>query len=209
MLKQTTVFNVSCHLRAMFQMSFENSMILPAALSGRLLLLKHWCLCVLRTLPLSLSLTCTVVGGCRSRPSVAVVDGRRFRSTSGHLESTSVFVMMAQQQSVPLVEMRNMLTTIRTIGRRAESVVGCKHVFFVLMDAVVLACTFPRPSVVVKCNQLFLEMRKCQSVFLRCYHANALFCIARQLSTDLESLEISCRQGISRLVTRSHIFVLS
>ena len=33
------------------------------------------------------------------------------------------------------------------------------------------------------------------------------FCTARQLSTDLESLEISCRQENSRLVTRSHIFV--
>ena len=35
MLKQTTIVNVSFHLRANFQKSFENSMILPAALSGR------------------------------------------------------------------------------------------------------------------------------------------------------------------------------
>ena len=35
MLKQTTVFNVSFHLRAIFQKSLEKSMILPAALSGR------------------------------------------------------------------------------------------------------------------------------------------------------------------------------
>ena len=93
--------------------------------------LEHWCLSVLRTLPLSLSLslTCTVVGGRRFRPNVAVVDGRRFRPTSEHLESTSMFLMLIQQQSEPLVEDWNMLTTIRTIGRRAKSVVGCKQIF--------------------------------------------------------------------------------
>ena len=36
-LKQTTIFNVSFHLRAIFQKSLENLMILPAALSGRFL----------------------------------------------------------------------------------------------------------------------------------------------------------------------------
>ena len=76
-----------------------------------------------------------------------------------------MFIMMAQQQSLPLVEEWSMLTTIRTIGRRAESVVGCKPVFFVLMDAAVLACTFPRPSVVVKCNQLYSEMRTVRACF--------------------------------------------
>ena len=40
MLKQTTNYNVSFHLRAIFQKSFENSMILPAALSGRFLFLR-------------------------------------------------------------------------------------------------------------------------------------------------------------------------
>ena len=43
----------------------------------------------------------------------------------------SGFVMLTQQQSEPLVEEWKMLTTIRTIGRRAESVAGCKQVFFV------------------------------------------------------------------------------
>ena len=47
-----------------------------------------------------------------------------------------MFIMIAQQQSVPLVEEWNMLKTNRTIGRRAESVVGC-NVFFVLMDVAV------------------------------------------------------------------------
>ena len=134
-------------------MSFENSMILPAALCGRFLFLKHWCLCVLRTLPLSLSLTCTVVGG------------RRFRPTSGHLESTSLFILMAQQQSVPLVEEWHMLTTIRTIDRRAESVVGCKPVFFVLMDAAVLAVHVPTSFFCCDVQPIVLGDEKCQSVF--------------------------------------------
>ena len=43
MLKQTTIFNVSFHLRAIFQKSFENSMILPAALSVSFFFL-NWCL---------------------------------------------------------------------------------------------------------------------------------------------------------------------
>ena len=34
--------------------------------------------------------------------------------------------------------------------------VGCKQVFSVLVDAAVLACTFPRPSV-VKCDQWYSE----------------------------------------------------
>ena len=73
----------------------------------------HRCSCVLRTLLLvALSLTWTVVGGRRSRPSVAVVDGRRFLPTSGHLEFIPMSVMSVQQQSEPLVEELNMLTTI-------------------------------------------------------------------------------------------------
>ena len=38
LLKQTTNFNVSFHHRAIFHKSLENSMILPAALSGRFLI---------------------------------------------------------------------------------------------------------------------------------------------------------------------------
>ena len=72
-------------------------MILPAALSENFLFVKHWCLCVLRTLPLALFLTCTVFGG------------RRFRPTSGHLEFY-VYVYYVGT------------ATIRTIGRRVEFV---------------------------------------------------------------------------------------
>ena len=87
MLKQKTNFNVSFHLRAIVQKSFENSMILPAALSGRCLFLMKWCgeRCSLSPL----FLTWTVVGGRRFRPSVAVVNGRRFSPTFGHLVSCS------------------------------------------------------------------------------------------------------------------------
>ena len=99
MLKQTTIFNVSFHLRTIFQKSFENSMILPAALSGRFLFLMNWCLCVLRTLLLVALFL----------PMVAVVGRRRFRPTSGHLEFISVSIMIGT-------------ATIRTIGRRVEYV---------------------------------------------------------------------------------------
>ena len=155
MLKQTTIFNVSFHLRAIFQKSFETSMILPAALSGRFLFLMNWCLCVLRTLLLvALFLTWTVVGG------------RRFRPTSGHLEFISMSIMTGT-------------ATIRTIGRRVECVgnhqnyplrsgICCRSAnqfFSVSMDAAVLACTFPRPSVVVKYDQLYSEMRNVRACF--------------------------------------------
>ena len=166
----------------------------------------HWCLCVLRTLLLvALSLTWTVVGGRRFRPGVAVVDGRRFRPTSGHLEFIPMSFMLVQQQSEPLVEELNMLTTIRAIGRGAESVVGCKTSFFsLLMDAAVLACPFPRPSLVVISNQLYSEMRTVRACFYDVTTRMLCFCSARQLSTVLESLQISCRQENSR----SHFFVL-
>ena len=50
-------------------------------------------------------------------------------------------------------------------GWSAESVVGCEQVFFVLMDAAVSACTFPRSSVVVNYNQLYSEMRNVSARF--------------------------------------------
>ena len=57
---------------------------------------------------LSLSLTCTVVIRRRFRRNFAVVDGRRFRPTSGHLEFLYVYYVGT--------------ATIRTIGRRVEYV---------------------------------------------------------------------------------------
>ena len=80
---------------------------------------------------------------------------------------------------------------------------GANQFFSVSMDAAVLACTFPRPSVVVKYDQLFSEMRNVKACFYDVTTRLFCFCAARQLSTDLESLEISCRQENSR----SHIFV--
>ena len=96
MLKQTTIFNVSFHLRAIFQKSIENSMILPAALSGRFFFFDE----LVCSRVASFSAQCC----CRERASF-----------SAHFWT--------------LVEELNMLTTIRTIGRGAESVVGCKPVF--------------------------------------------------------------------------------
>ena len=60
MLKQTTVFDVSFNLRAIFKMSVGNSMILPAALPRRSLSNVQW-----------------LVGGicCRMRTSFLRVDG--------------------------------------------------------------------------------------------------------------------------------------
>ena len=114
-----------------------------------------------------------------------------------------------------------MLTTIRTIGRGAESVVGCKPVclhiigrgaesaveckpvFVRVVDDAVLACPFPRPSVVVKYDQLYSEMRNARPCFYDVTTRILCFFAAKQLSTDLESREISCTQENSR----SHIFV--
>ena len=75
--------------------------------------------------------------------------------------------------------------------------------FFSVMDAAVLACTFPRPSVVVKDNELYSEMRNVRACFYDVTTRMLCFCTARQLSTDLGSLKISCRQENSP----SHIFV--
>ena len=94
--------------------------------------LEHWCLSVLRTLPLSLSLALSLSlshmyrGWWASFSAQCCCRGwaRSFQPTSEHLESTSMFPMLIQQQSEPSVEDWNMLTTIRSIGPRAKSVVG-------------------------------------------------------------------------------------
>ena len=73
---------------------------------------------------------------------------------------------------------------------------GANQFFSVLMDAAVLACTFPRPS--VKYEQLYSEMRNVGACFYDVTTSFLCFCAARQLVTYLESLEISCRQENSR-----------
>ena len=101
-----------------FSKLLENSMILPAALRERFLFLMNWCLCVLRMLLLvAPSLTWTVVGG------------RRFRPLLDIWNLFLCLLWMVQQQSEPLVEELNKSTTIRTIGRGAESVVEYKPAF--------------------------------------------------------------------------------
>ena len=151
---------------------------------------------MLRTLPVSLSLTCTVVGGRRFRPKCCCRDWASFSAISGHLECISMCVVLVQQQAEPMVEEWNLLTTIRIFGRRAESVVGCKQVFSVLMDSTVLACTFPRPFCCCEIQPVVLGDENCQSVFLFDVTTGMLcFCSARQLGTGLESLEISLQTG--------------
>ena len=75
-------------------------------------------------------------------------------------------IMLVQQQSEPVVEELNMLTTIRTIGRGAESVVGCKPIFLRVDGCCCISVHVPRPSVVVKYNQLYSEMRNVRACFL-------------------------------------------
>ena len=125
-MKQTTVFNVSFHLRAIFKMLFGNSLILPAALSARFFDIFGVLVSfrVANAVLVDHFFICTVVGGRRFRPRVAVVDEHRFRATSGHLESTSVFIMFVQQQSEPLVDERNMLSTMRTYRSKRNLLSG-------------------------------------------------------------------------------------
>ena len=76
--------------------------------------------------------------------------------------------MMAQQRSEPLVEEWHHADTHQNLSVEERNLLsGAKQVFSVLTDAAVLACTFPRPSVVVKYNQLYLGDDKCQSVFFK------------------------------------------
>ena len=208
MLKQTTIFNVSFHLRANFQKSFENSMILPAALSG-IFFLINWCL--LR------------VANAAPYRSVSHVNRGWWASLSAHFWTSGIYFCvyydLVQQQSEPLIEELNMLTTIRTIGRGAESVLGCKPVFLRIIgrgaeSAVECKPVFLRvdgcccvglrvPTSFCCCDplqydQLSSEMRNVRAFFYDVTARILCFCAARQLSTDLESLEISCRQENSR-----------
>ena len=109
-LKQTTVFNVSFHLRAIFQKkSFENSMILPAALSGIFLFLMHWCLWVLRTLRL-VAISHVYRGWWASFSAQYCCCG--WASFSAHFWTSGIYFYVCYVGTA----------TIRTIGRRVEYV---------------------------------------------------------------------------------------
>ena len=155
----------------------------------------HWCPCVLRTLLFG---------------AIAHVYRGWWASFSAHFWTSGICFYVYHVGTA----------TIRTVGRRFEYVDNhqnyrsrsgtCCRVnqfFSVLMDAAVVACPFPPLSLVVKYNQLFSEMRNVRACFYDVTTRMLRFCTARQLSTDLESLENSCRQENLRLVTRSHIFV--
>ena len=124
---------------------FENSMSLPAALSGRFFFFfsstGFFACC--ESSSLSLSPTCTVVGG------------RRFQPTSGHLDSISVSVLLVQQQTEPLVEESKVLTAFRTIGRGAESVAGCKPVSLRVDGCCCVSGHVPTSFCCCGCVQLF------------------------------------------------------
>ena len=102
--------------------------------------------------------------------------GHRFQPNFGHLELISPFLVLIQQQSEPLVEEQNMLTTIRTIGRGTESVVGCKQAFLRVDGCCCVSVHVPTSfCCCCEIQPVVLRDEKCQSVFLCCYHANALF----------------------------------
>ena len=110
------------------------------------------CLLVRRTLPVSLSLKRTLVGG------------RRFSAQFG---TSGIHFWYSNRRN-----------------SRSKSGLCCRlRTSFFHIDAVVSACTFPRPLDVVDYNQ-FYTARK-----------------------SGKNLEISCRQEDSRLVTMSNIFV--
>ena len=104
LLKQTTVFIVSFHLCAIFQNVFWKFDDSARSLVRKIFICEA--LVSLRVANAALVALSHMCRGCgrRFRPSVAVVDGCRFRPTSGRPESTSMIIIMAQQQSVPLVE---------------------------------------------------------------------------------------------------------
>ena len=85
-----------------------------------------------------------------------MVGGRRFRPTFGHLEFISMSIVIGTatmwQPSELSVEERNLLSS-------------ANQSFSVSMDIAVRARTFPRPSFVVKHDQLSSEIRNVQSVF--------------------------------------------
>ena len=130
-------------------------MILPAALSGRFFFLMSWCgeRC-------SLSL-CFSRGPWwrRFRPSVAVVNGHRFRPTFGHLEVTSMSIVIGTatiwQQSELSVEERN-----------PESVVECKSVSLRIDGYCCMNVHVPTSFFRRETRPVVLRDEKRQSVFL-------------------------------------------
>ena len=111
---------------------------------------------------LSHSLKRTMVGERRFRPNVAAVSERRFRPNFGHVE----FICFGCSHH-------------RNSG--SKSGICCRvRPRFLRVGAVVSACTFPRPFVVVDYNQFTQQGSRAQIQ---------------------KSLEITCRQEDSRLVT--------
>ena len=118
-----------------------------------------------------------MVGGRRFRPSVAVVNGHRFRPTFGHLEVTSMSIVIGTatiwQQSELSVEERN-----------PESVVECKSVSLRIDGYCCMNVHVPT-SFRRETRPFVLRDEKRQSVFLRCYQADAWFLVLERQNVFL------------------------
>ena len=135
MLKQTTVFDVSLHLHAIFKMSFEICCCIclqPCPKFTTRLFMNECCLLVSRTLPVWLSLS-----------NVPWLVGVVFGPIFGHLEFIDWY------------------SNDRNPG--SKSGICCRvRTSFLHIDAVVLACTFPRPFVVVDNNHFAQQGSRAQ-----------------------------------------------
>ena len=124
MLNQTTVCNVNLQ-------SFEKFDDSASSLVRKIFIFENWCLLRVANVDLvALSLSHVYRGWWASVSAQCCCRGWASFSVHFWTSGTYFFVMMLiQQQSEPLVEEWNVLTTVRTIGRRTKSAVQCKPVF--------------------------------------------------------------------------------
>ena len=148
MLKQTTVFDVSLHISAIFMLNLLSAL---SKITTRFF--TNDCRLLLsRTLPVSLSLSLSNV-----LRLVGVVFGPIL-----DIWNSCIFLGTA---------------IIGTLGRRAESIVGCEQVSFMLV------------------------------MWYQRARSHVLWLLWTRQAQIWKSLDISCRQADSRLVTMSHFFV--
>ena len=114
-LKQTTIFNVSVHLWAIFQKSFRNSMILPAALSGSFKRTGIFACCERCSLSLCLSRGPWLVGVVFD-PMLLSWMSVVFGPLLDIWKVFFFFEIWFQQHSEPLVSELNMFATIRSVS---------------------------------------------------------------------------------------------
>ena len=156
--------------------SFENSMILPAALSGRFLFLMSWCgeRC-------SMSL-------CFSRGPwlEGVVFGPVLLSWMGIVFGTLLDIWKLLLCLLWLVQQQcdnNQNYQLRSGIRNLLS--SANQSLSVSMDIAVWTCTFPRSHFRRETRPVFLRDEKRQSVFLWCYQADAWFLVLERQNVFL------------------------